>query len=139
MPGYGTYRVRDGWITLGAITEPHFWTAICDGLGLDDLRVLPLGEQLERSDELRARIAAALAELDRDDAVARLTATGAPVAPVYDRAEMVADDSLRARGTVVDGPDGRPAMAHPVRFSDHPPLPPAFPPAPGEHQSDTWR
>jgi len=138
-PGYGTYRARDGWITLGAITEAHFWRAICDGLGLEDVRDLPLAEQLERAGELRDRIAVAVGALDRDEVVARLAEAGAPVAPVHDRAGMVADPHLRARGTVVEGPDGAPAMAHPVRFSVHPPRLPAAPPAVGEHQGATWR
>lgn len=138
MPGYDTYRARDGWITLGAITEPHFWTAICDGLGLDDVRTLPMVEQLDRADELRARIADAVGALTRDEAVARLVAAGAPVAPVHDRAGMVADSHLRARGTVVDGPDGRPATAHPVRYTDHPARGPAVPPAVDEHHGQGW-
>ena len=137
-PGYGTYRARDGWITLGAITEVHFWQAICDGLGLDDVRHLTLVEQLDRADELRDRIAAAVGALDRADAVARLTAAGAPVAPVHDRAGMVADPHLRERGTVITGPDGAPAMAHPVRFVDHPARPPEHPPAVDEHPDATW-
>lgn len=138
MPGYGVYRARDGWITLGAITEAHFWTAICDGLGLHDVRTLPLAEQLDRAGELRARIAAAVGALARDEAVARLVAAGAPVAPVLDRTEMVTDPHLRARGTVLDGPDGRPAMAHPVRYADHPALGPAAPPAPDAHRGEGW-
>lgn len=138
-PGYGAYRARDGWITLGAITEAHFWTAICDGLGLDDVRDLPLAGQLERADELRGRIAEAVGALDRDEVVARLTATGAPVAPVHDRAGMVADPHLRARGTVLDGPDGAPAMAHPVRYADHPARGPARPPELDAHRGGGFR
>lgn len=132
-PGYGLYRARDGWISLGAITEPHFWAAICDGLGLADARDLTLVEQLDRSDELRARIADAVGALDRAEAVARLAATGAPVAPVNDRVDMVADPHLRARGIVVDGPDGAPATTHPIRYRYHPARGPAVPPEPDAH------
>jgi crotonobetainyl-CoA:carnitine CoA-transferase CaiB-like acyl-CoA transferase len=132
-PGYGLYRARDGWISLGAITEAHFWAAICDGLGLTDVRGLTLGEQLDRADELRTRIADAVGALDRADAVARLAAAGAPVAPVNDRADMVADAHLRARDLVVDGPDGLPATAHPVRYAHHPARGPAEPPAADAH------
>lgn len=133
LPGYGVYRARDGWIALGAITEAHFWSAICDALGLDDVRELSLAEQLDRAEELRARIAAAVAALTRAEALARFRATGAPAAPVHDRAAMLADPHLRARGTVIDGPDGRPALAHPVRFVAHPARGPAPPPRLDEH------
>jgi len=133
LPGYGVYRVRDGWVSLGMLTEPHLWSAICDGLGLDDVRELPLDAQLDRAEELRDRIAGSFAGLDLREAVARLVAAGAPVAPVHDRTAMVADAHLRERGTVVDGPDGRPALAHPVRFLAHPARGPALPPEPDVH------
>lgn len=128
LPGYGVYRAADGWVALGAITEAHLWAAICDGLGLAELRALSLTEQLDRRDELAARIAGALEPLTRDEAVARLRAAGAPASPVHDREAMVADPHLRGRATVIDGPDGRPVMAHPVRYRDHPVRDPA--PAP---------
>jgi crotonobetainyl-CoA:carnitine CoA-transferase CaiB-like acyl-CoA transferase len=134
LPGYGVYRAADGWIALGTITEAHFWAATCDALGLHDVRDLPLADQLERMHELRERIAAAVAPLPRAEAIARLRATGAPVAPVHDRTEMLADPHLRERGTVIDGPDGRPALAHPVRFREHPALGPAPPPALDAHR-----
>ena len=59
--GYGVFRCADGWIALSGITEQHFWTATCDGLGLDDVRELPLLDQMERSEELSGRIADACA------------------------------------------------------------------------------
>jgi crotonobetainyl-CoA:carnitine CoA-transferase CaiB-like acyl-CoA transferase len=49
LPGYGVFRCLDGWIALSGITEQHFWTATCDGLGLADVRDLPMLEQVERT------------------------------------------------------------------------------------------
>lgn len=133
LPGYGTFEVADGYVALGVITEPHFWAATCRVLGLDDAVELDVSEQIERSDELRARIAAALATQSRDDVVERLVAAGAPAAPVVSRAEIVVDDHFRARATLHDTPRG-PAFGHPIRFVDHPALEPTRPPEPGAHQ-----
>jgi crotonobetainyl-CoA:carnitine CoA-transferase CaiB-like acyl-CoA transferase len=136
LPGYGIYRCNDGWVALSGITEQHFWTATCDALGLDDVRDLTLNEWLDRSDELVARIAAVFATLSRADALERLLAKGAPAAPVYDRAQMLADEHLRVRRTVIDGPDGRPALAHPVRYRDHPASGPAVAAELDEHRGE---
>lgn len=138
LPGYGVFRCADGWIALSGITEAHLWAATCDGLGLDDLRELTLLDQVERADELRARIADVCVALTRADALERLGAAGAPAAPVHDRAAMLSDPHLRRRGIVIDGPDGAPALGHPVRYADHPARDPA-PPAPLDaHRDATW-
>jgi len=135
MPAYGTFAVSDGYVALGVIVEQHFWDATCRALGLGDLVGLDVPAQVERSDELHARIAAALAPTKRDAVVARLLAEGAPASPVLSRSEVVADEHLRARGTIVDGPVG-PAFALPVHFRAHPARPPGPSPAPGEHERE---
>ncbi len=135
LPAYGTFEVADGHVALGVITEPHFWSATCRVLGLDDVADLDVPSQLHRADELRARIAASLATEARDDVVDRLVAAGAPASPVLSRAEIVVDDHFRARGTLHDTERG-PAFGHPVRFVDHPVRGPATPPAPGQHQGE---
>jgi crotonobetainyl-CoA:carnitine CoA-transferase CaiB-like acyl-CoA transferase len=133
LPGYGTFEVADGHVALGVITEGHFWRALCTTLGLDDVADLDVPAQVERSEELRARIAAALATESRDDVVARLVAAGAPASPVLSRTEVVADDHFRERGTLRDLSNG-PAFGHPVRFVEHPARAPGPAPKPGEHQ-----
>jgi CoA:oxalate CoA-transferase len=133
LPGYGTFEVADGYVALGVITEPHFWAATCRVLGLDDVADLDVPDQIERSDELRARITEALATEHRDEVVARLVAEGAPASPVLSREEIVADEHFRARGTLRETHLG-PAFGHPIRYVDHPARGPAAPPEPGEHQ-----
>jgi crotonobetainyl-CoA:carnitine CoA-transferase CaiB-like acyl-CoA transferase len=133
LPGYGTFEVADGYVALGVITEPHFWAAVCRELGLDDVADLDVPRQIERSDELRARIAAALADEKRDEIVERLVAVGAPASPVLSRAEIVADEHFRQRGTLHALASG-PAFGHPVRFVNHPAREPGPSPRAGEHQ-----
>jgi crotonobetainyl-CoA:carnitine CoA-transferase CaiB-like acyl-CoA transferase len=83
MAGYGVFLCRDGqWLALGVIAEDHLWSAVCDGLGLPALRAIAYEDRLGRVATLNEAIRDAVAALDRDDAVARLNALGAPVTPV---------------------------------------------------------
>jgi len=124
VPGYGIFATADGgYVTLGVVSEDHFWRALCDVAGLADCRDLGFVERVSRLDELQARLADSLRGRDRDELVAELLAAGVPVAPVHDRLTMLADPHLVARGLVSHGP-GEPAaglqIGHPVRFVQHP-------------------
>jgi crotonobetainyl-CoA:carnitine CoA-transferase CaiB-like acyl-CoA transferase len=132
VPGYGTFATADGkYVTLGIITEDHFWSALCDALGMPDARDLSFVERMAQLAPLQARVAGAIAENERDDLVDTLLTLGVPVAPVLTRAEMLALDHFRARGVAGDGWTG-----HPVRFVDHPAARGTRAPAIGEHQDE---
>ena len=121
-PGYGVFRAADGgYLTLAVISEDHFWAAVCDALDLQDLRDRTYAERLDRVDECNDAITAVVARLARDDAVARLAAAGAPVAPVLTPGEAGRHEQFRRRGVFVADGDhvrtGFPALLgeHPVR------------------------
>ncbi|MEU5882692.1 CoA transferase [Spirillospora sp. NPDC047279] len=134
VPGYGVYRTRDGHkITLGVVSEEKLWAATCGALGLDGADV-PFLERLGRVRELDEAVAAAVARLTRDEAVERLTAAGAPVAPLLTRAEMMEHDHFRARG-VIDGG----TVGSPVRTTVHPPLGAGGVSELDEHRGQAWR
>ena len=121
VPGYGTFRTADGgWIALGVISEPHFWSALMRALEIDAAADLTFAERLARGDELAGAIEVAIASRDRDQLVAELQGAGVPVSPVLSQAEMLAVAQFRERGTVADGPDGEPVMRHPLRYRHHP-------------------
>ncbi|TDD95420.1 CaiB/BaiF CoA transferase family protein [Actinomadura rubrisoli] len=131
VPGYGVYRTKDGQkITLGVVSEERLWAATCRALDLDGLAGVPFAERLGRVAELDAAVAAAVARLTRDEAVGRLGAAGAPVAPILTRAEMLELDHFRARGVWEGGP---------VRTVAHPPLPRGEVAELDEHRGQTWR
>jgi CoA:oxalate CoA-transferase len=135
VPAYGVYATRDGEkVTLGVVSEQHLWAAVCRALGLDDHADVPFAERLGRVPELDAEIAAVIATLTRDEAVERLTATGAPVAPALTRAEMMELDHFRTRGVIAAG-----TVGSPVRTSAHPPLPPGPIAELDEHRDQGWR
>jgi len=130
--GYGVFRCADGgYLTLAVIAEDHFWTAVCDALGLDALRTLRHYERLDRYEECQAAVAGACASLRRDDAVERLAARGAPVAPVLTPDEMAAHEQFRSRAVVVPDTDGEPRLGFPARLERHPSRPPGPSPAVG--------
>jgi crotonobetainyl-CoA:carnitine CoA-transferase CaiB-like acyl-CoA transferase len=118
-------HVEGQWITLAVISEDHFWRAVCDALDLRaDLRPLGHLERLDRFDDCQDAITAACLRLTRAEALDRLTRAGAPVAPVFDPAEMTADEQFRSREVVHDAGDGTMRLGFPARLSQHPPRPP---------------
>jgi crotonobetainyl-CoA:carnitine CoA-transferase CaiB-like acyl-CoA transferase len=141
-PGYGTFATADGrHLSLGVISEPHFWSALCRVLGLAEHADLDLLGRLARVDELQDLVAAEIARHDRDDLVARLLAADVPVAPVLDRTELAASAELRERGVITRDPwsaADEVVAGYPVRFERHPAERRTPPPAAGEHVDADW-
>jgi alpha-methylacyl-CoA racemase len=120
VPGYGMFAAADGFVTLAIITEDHFWSGLCDVLGLEDARDLGWLERTKQTAALQERIAAAVATRPRDAVVAELLAAGVPAAPVLDRAAMLDLPHFAQRGVVTTEASGGRATGHPVRFVRHP-------------------
>jgi crotonobetainyl-CoA:carnitine CoA-transferase CaiB-like acyl-CoA transferase len=135
VPGYGTFPTADGgYVTLGIITEDHFWSGLCDTLGMSDARGLSFLERMPRLDEFQARVARAIAARDRDPLVEDLLAAGVPAAPVLDRDGMIASAHFRARDVVLfEGEATAAATGHPVRFAQQPARHTSRAPALDEH------
>jgi len=139
VAGYGTFATADGgYLTLGVLTEDHFWRALCARLGLGDVGELDFATRSARHAELNAAIATAIAAQPRDALVAELLAVDVPVAPVLDRAGMLALEHFTARGVVGPGPDGAPATGHAVQYTVHPARRPGHAPVLDEHRGATF-
>jgi len=140
VAGYGTFRTSDGgWIALGVLTEDHFWAPLCRALGLDDAAGLGFVDRTARLDELRERLAVAIAARGRDELVADLLDAGVPAAPVLSRDEMVELEHLRVQQAVTAHPWADPATGYPVRLQHHPAARHRPPPALDEHHDARWR
>lgn len=140
-PGYGTFRCSDDrWIALGVLSEDRLWRAICTALALDGDTgpELSFAERLDRIDEVNAAVATAVARLDRADAVERLVAAGAPVAPVLAPKETPDHPQLAARALHVDTAAGL-VTGLPAHLGGGPPALPRSVPAVGEHDGFTPR
>jgi crotonobetainyl-CoA:carnitine CoA-transferase CaiB-like acyl-CoA transferase len=139
VAGYGVFSTADeGRITLGVLTEDHFWRALCTTLGLTDVADLGFTARSARVAELQARLEDAIAQWRRDDVVAALLAVAVPVAPVLDRAGMVALEHFRARGVVGADPWADPAAGYPIRFVHRPARRVSAPPGLDEHRGCTF-
>ena len=92
VPGYGLFATADGGqLAVGVINEQHFWSALCTELGLTTLTAVGFTERLRRGQDLSRVIADAIGLRHLDELVSSLLAVGVPVAPVLDRAGMVAN------------------------------------------------
>jgi len=137
LPSYGPFRTADAqWVTLGIIAEDHFWAYLCDRLDLADLRDLDMRARVERTAEIRARVADAIGARTRDE-VLDVLGDGTAVAPALTRAEMLKHRQLVERGLVGHTtPDGHPTMGYPVLFGQRPARAAGRAPAAGEHQDE---
>jgi crotonobetainyl-CoA:carnitine CoA-transferase CaiB-like acyl-CoA transferase len=141
LPGYGTFATVDGgWIALGVLSEDGAWSDLVRALGLDDAASLGFAERVALGRQLNARIVKAIEGRTRDEVVAALVEAGVPVSPVLSQREMLGAELFRARGTVAEGPDGKPEMRHPVRYDHHPArVPRDVPPlATGVYNLPSW-
>lgn len=132
-PGYGTFRTLDGeWVALGVLGEQRLWDSIVRALGLTELVGVEFAERLARTAEVNDVIARAIAALDRDDALDRLEAAGAPVSPVLTPEQATVHPQLRGRAIHVPTVDGT-VVGLPARFGGGASEQPAELPGVGEH------
>jgi crotonobetainyl-CoA:carnitine CoA-transferase CaiB-like acyl-CoA transferase len=82
-------------------------------------------------------VIAACAALSRDVAVDRLTAAGAPVAPVLTPEEMGAHPHFRERGVIAVDDDGELRVCFPAVFASRPARRPGPSPVP-DADHDAW-
>jgi crotonobetainyl-CoA:carnitine CoA-transferase CaiB-like acyl-CoA transferase len=91
VPGYGLFDTADDQqVALGVLNEQHFWSALCGELGLMALSELDFEHRTRRSHECNGAVRDAIRRRHRDELVHALITAGVPVAPVLDRASMVA-------------------------------------------------
>ena len=91
---YGVYRAGDGrWLAVAAI-EPHFWAALCRGLGLEH-RICDQHNPAAQG-ELRRELSKAFATRSAEDWFAELGPTSC-LTPVNSPADVVTDPHLQSR------------------------------------------
>lgn len=96
---YDVYEAQDGrWLAVGAI-EPHFWAALCRGLGLEHR--IPDQFDAARQDALRAEVAAAFRTRPREHWLTTLGPV-ACVSSVNTLPEVLSDPHLASRPLVRD-------------------------------------
>jgi crotonobetainyl-CoA:carnitine CoA-transferase CaiB-like acyl-CoA transferase len=139
-----SFRCRDGKYAHITASDQH-WAPLCRALGLEDWgAAYPVNEiRVAKREEVMAKLAEAIARLDRAELIARLDAADVPVGPVNDLAEILADPHVRARGLVgsFEYPEVGEfrALALPYKFLgwDDPEI--GAPPTLGEHTEEILR
>jgi crotonobetainyl-CoA:carnitine CoA-transferase CaiB-like acyl-CoA transferase len=112
-PDRRLYRCADGRFVAVASAEPRTWEALCEGLGLDDLK--PALRRADLAEASIARLTEAFATRPASEWVEMMAPKGAAVAIVNSASEVVADPHVIARGSVVDCA-GVPIPASPIRI-----------------------
>ncbi len=113
-PDRRLYQCADGRFVAVASAEPRTWTALCEGLGLPELK-----DQLFNWDDAAAaeqKLAAIFATRDAAEWAETLSPLGAAVTVLNHGSQIIDDPQVKARGTVVEVA-GCPCPASPVRLT----------------------
>lgn len=103
-PAYGIFESGDGWVALGISYEDHFWRHLCGVLDFGDLAPLARSERMERRDEIRRRVEAAIRERPTSYWVEQFGDV-VPCSPVHRLHEVEHDPQIRSRGLVISAED----------------------------------
>jgi alpha-methylacyl-CoA racemase len=115
---YGVYKVRDGWVTLGAL-EPKFWERFCTAAGRADWT----GRHQEPMPQtaLQGELQELFAAMTLDEACQRFEPADCCFAPVVEFAQGVRSAHAQARGLLRPDMAGLIHALFPVRVDDEPP------------------
>jgi crotonobetainyl-CoA:carnitine CoA-transferase CaiB-like acyl-CoA transferase len=113
-PDRRLYACSDGRYVAVASAEPRTWGALCEGLGVPELKdSLHKADQAQSTTEILAKI---FLTQPATEWVARLAPLGAAVTVMNHAAEVLEDPQVRARASVVES-GGVPVPASPIRLS----------------------
>ncbi len=138
IPHYGIYETSDGrHISLGIVHEDHFWTRLCDAVGLEEWRDWPSKKRLERETEIREKLRAVFAMSSCREWDRRLRDADVPCAPIYNLDELPDDPYIQYRNpfyhlVASDRSESRQVKA-PYRTDTTEAEDPLPPPVMGEH------
>jgi len=143
---YQAFRTSDGYITLAALTSLQ-WQRLCTTLDREalaiDSRFETNAARMANRPALVGEIEAALAVRTTGDWVDRMLAAGVPAGPIYDFAQVFADQHTHARHMIedVDHPvAGRVhTLGFPLKMSDTPLRVRRPPPLLNEHAAEILR
>lgn len=104
-PSYDTFRAADGWVYVGAASDP-LWTKLCHALDLDDLAADPTLATRRQREERRTDIVRVLertiAALPADTVIDRLIAAGVPCVPVREHDDVFRDVHVQSDGKLTE-------------------------------------
>ena len=98
IPHYGVFETSDGrYISIGIVHEDHFWTRLCDILGLEDWRDWSSEKRLNRAAAIQEKLQAVFATDSCHEWDRRLREADVPCAPIYNLDELPDDPYIQYR------------------------------------------
>lgn len=113
-PDRRLYTCADGRFAAVACAEPRTWGALCDGLGVPELK--PNLHQSESAAATTAALAAIFLTRPAAEWVELLAPTGAAVTVMNHASQLLDDPHVRARNAIVEVA-GKPVPASPIRLA----------------------
>ena len=140
---YQALRTRDGYLNLGAATQPT-WEQLCRAIGRDDLmeddRFRAPWDRKAREGELAALLEETFSTQDTSHWLALLDDAGVVAGPIYNMEQVYQDPQVLAREMLVDTQDPDLGTIHnigvPVKLSATPGNIRRRAPALGEHSAE---
>lgn len=138
IPHYGVFETSDGrYISLGIVHEDHFWTRLCDVLGLKEWRDWSAGERLSRAAGIQEKLRTVFATATCREWDRRLGEADVPCAAIYNLDELPDDPYIQYRNpfyslVASDRSESRQVKA-PYRTDAPAAAAPLPPPVRGEH------
>ena len=106
---YGTFAARDGYFNIG-VNRDATWAKLCGAIGRPDLisddRFATYVERSRNKAEVEAILEQWSLQLDREEAVRRLSEADIPVAPVLGVREVLDLKNFHNRGIYIEVDDG---------------------------------
>jgi crotonobetainyl-CoA:carnitine CoA-transferase CaiB-like acyl-CoA transferase len=127
MAPYQALPAADGWITIGAANQAN-WLRLLDVLNDDALKANTLFAtnqgRIENLQLLEEHLSAILRQRNSAEWLDKLERAGVPAGPVYDTAQVLADEQVKARDMVVETTHSRlgplKTLGVPIKFSATP-------------------
>ncbi|MYC35560.1 MAG: CoA transferase [Chloroflexi bacterium] len=140
---YQALRTRDGYLNLGAATQPT-WEQLCRAIGREDLmedeRFRAPWDRKAREEELAALLEETFSTEDTEHWLKLLDDAGVVAGPIYNMEQVYRDPQVLAREMLVDTEDPELGTIHnigvPVKLSSTPGSIRRRAPALGEHSGE---
>ncbi|MEL6283785.1 MAG: CoA transferase, partial [Pseudomonadota bacterium] len=98
-PAYDLFQTSDQkWLTLSIAHEDNYWSRLCATLGLDDFKDLDRGKRIAIRSQLKSAISDVIRRQTFDEWDRTFTENDQMFGPAYDRADVLTDPQLMARG-----------------------------------------
>lgn len=102
-PHYGVFLCSDQkWISLGIVSEDHFWIRLCKSLGLVKVSTLKHHERIAKAPEIRSLLEQAFMSRPAHEWDEILTDADVPCAPVVSLEEALRFQQFEARHAICD-------------------------------------